>query len=81
MRPRELTLRGFRSYRDEVTFNFRDRHLIGIVGPIGAGKSSILDGVAFALFGKTPRVQKETEELDPPALGFGACPPDLRGRR
>ncbi len=63
MRPRELTLRGFRSYRDEVTFDFRDRRLIGIVGPIGAGKSSILDGVAFALFGKTPRVQKETKSL------------------
>ena len=63
MRPRELTLRGFRSYRDEVTFDLRGRHLIGIVGPIGAGKSSILDGVAFALFGKTPRVQRETKSL------------------
>ncbi|MEP6759090.1 MAG: SMC family ATPase, partial [Actinomycetota bacterium] len=63
MRPHELTLRGFRSYRDEVTFDFRGRHLIGIVGPIGAGKSSILDGVSFALFGKTPRVQKETKSL------------------
>ena len=37
MRPHELTVRGFRSYRDEVTFDFRGRHLIGIVGPIGAG--------------------------------------------
>ena len=63
MRPRELTLRGFRSYRDEVTFDFRGRHLVGIVGPIGAGKSSILDGVAFALFGKTPRVQRDTKSL------------------
>ena len=63
MRPHELTLRGFRSYRDEVTFDFRGRHLVGIVGPIGAGKSSILDGIAFALFGKTPRVQKETKSL------------------
>ena len=63
MRPHELTLRGFRSYRDEVTFDFRDRHLLGIVGPIGAGKSSILDGIAFALFGKTPRVLKETKSL------------------
>jgi exonuclease SbcC len=46
-----------------VTFDFRGRHLVGIVGPIGAGKSSILDGIAFALFGKTPRVQKETKSL------------------
>jgi exonuclease SbcC len=63
MRPRELTLRGFRSYRDEVTFDLRGRHLVGIVGPIGAGKSTILDGVAFALFGKTPRVQRDTKTL------------------
>ena len=63
MRPRELTIRGFRSYREEATFDLRDRHLVGIVGPIGAGKSSILDAIAFALFGKTPRVQRETRSL------------------
>jgi exonuclease SbcC len=63
MRPRELTIRGFRSYRDEATFDLRDRHLVGIVGPIGAGKSTILDAIAFALFGKTPRVQRETRSL------------------
>ena len=63
MRPRELTLRGFRSYRDEVTFDLRGRQLVGIVGPIGAGKSSILDGVAFALFGRTPRIHRETKSL------------------
>ena len=63
MRPRELTLRGFRSYRGEVTFDLRGRRLVGVVGPIGAGKSTILDGVAFALFGKTPRVQRETKTL------------------
>ena len=63
MRPRELTLRGFRSYRDEVTLDFRGRRLVGIVGPIGAGKSTILDAVAFALYGKTPRVQRDTRSL------------------
>jgi exonuclease SbcC len=63
MRPHELTLRGFRSYRDEVTFDFRGRQLIGIVGPIGAGKSTILDAMAFALFGRTPRVQRDTKSL------------------
>jgi energy-coupling factor transporter ATP-binding protein EcfA2 len=63
MRPRELTIRGFRSYRDEATFDLRDRHLVGIVGPIGAGKSTVLDAIAFALFGKTPRVQRDTRSL------------------
>ncbi len=63
MRPHELTMRGFRSWRDEVTFDFRGRRLIGIVGPIGAGKSTILDAMAFALFAKTPRVQRDTKSL------------------
>src|SRR3990170_4062534 len=63
MRPRELTLRGFRSYADETTFDFGDRSLVGIVGPIGSGKSSILDAVAFALYGKTPRIASDTKSL------------------
>jgi exonuclease SbcC len=63
MRPRELTLDGFRSYRDRTTFDLRDRRLIGIVGPIGAGKSTILDGIVFALYGKTPAFERDTRSL------------------
>jgi DNA repair protein SbcC/Rad50 len=63
MRPRELTIRGFRSYADEATFDFSGRSLIGIVGPIGSGKSSILDAVSFALYGKTPRIERDTKSL------------------
>ena len=63
MRPLELTVEGFRSYRSRVTFDWRDRRLVGIVGPIGAGKSSILDAVAFALYGKTPGVGSATKSL------------------
>ena len=57
MRPLELTVEGFRSYRERATFDWRGRRLVGIVGPIGAGKSWILDAIAFALYGKTPRVE------------------------
>ena len=63
MRPRELTIEGFRSYRAAATFDWRDRRLVGIVGPIGAGKSSILDAVAFALYGKTPGIGSATKSL------------------
>jgi len=63
VRPRELTLNGFRSYADEVTFEWTDRRLVGIVGPIGSGKSSILDAIAFALYGKTPRIERDTKSL------------------
>ncbi|NNL13333.1 MAG: SMC family ATPase, partial [Acidimicrobiia bacterium] len=63
MRPLELTLRGFQSYASEQTFDFRDRRLLGVVGPIGSGKSSLLDGIAFALYGKTPRAGRGTRDL------------------
>jgi exonuclease SbcC len=63
MRPRELTLAGFRSYREPTTFDLRGRHLVGVVGPIGSGKSSLLDAVTFALYGKTPTFERETRSL------------------
>jgi len=63
MRPIELTLDGFRSYAGTATFNFEGRRLVGIVGPIGSGKSSILDAVAFALYGRTPRREAGTKAV------------------
>ncbi|MFH1329530.1 MAG: SMC family ATPase [Actinomycetota bacterium] len=63
MRPIELTLSGFRSYAGTATFGFAGRHLVGVVGPMGSGKSSLLDAVAFALYGKTPRVERDTKGL------------------
>lgn len=63
MRPLELSLEGFRSYRSPVTFNFEDRGLFGVVGPTGAGKSSILDGLVFGLYGRTPQIGKDTKKL------------------
>ena len=63
MRPLELKVRNFRSYSGEHIFDFRDRRLVGIVGPIGSGKSSILDGIAFALYGRTPRIGSATKTL------------------
>lgn len=63
MRPLELDLRGFRSYADDTRIGFEDRTLVGIVGPIGSGKSSLLDAISFALFGKTPKVERDTKSL------------------
>lgn len=64
MRPVELRLRNFRSFfGDAATFDFRDRRLVGVVGPIGSGKSSILDAIAFALYGRTPTVGRGTKAL------------------
>ncbi len=63
MRPLRLTLDGFRSYASATTFDFVDRRLVGVVGPIGAGKSTILDGIAFALYGKTHSQAAATKTL------------------
>ena len=64
MRPLELKLRNFRSYfGGESRFDFTDRRLLGIVGPIGSGKSSLLDAIAFALYGRTPTVAANTKSL------------------
>ena len=64
MRPLELRLRNFRSFHgDSHKFDFRNRRLIGVVGPIGSGKSTILDSIAFALYGRTPRIGRGTRSL------------------
>ncbi len=62
MRPLSLRLMGFRSYRDE-TIDFRHHGLVVISGDTGAGKTSILDGISFALFGRTPELGGSRELL------------------
>ena len=51
MRPLTLRMSGLRSYRSEVTIDFGEPGLIAIVGDTGAGKSSILEAIFFALYG------------------------------
>jgi exonuclease SbcC len=51
MRPLELTIEGLRSFRQPVTIDFADRELVAIIGDTGAGKSSILEALTWALYG------------------------------
>jgi exonuclease SbcC len=53
MRPLELTMTSFRSYGSQ-TIDFRRHGLVVISGDTGAGKTSILDAVCYALYGRTP---------------------------
>ncbi|MEW1926797.1 SMC family ATPase [Streptomyces sp. NPDC088360] len=53
MKPLTLTLTGFRSYPGQVTIDFTGTGLVGVVGDTGAGKSSLLDGISYALFRKS----------------------------
>ena len=52
MIPIKLSLSGFLSYREEVEIDFQGFDLACISGANGAGKSSILDAITFALFGQ-----------------------------
>lgn len=63
MKPVRLQLQGFTAFHDRVTVDFSGRHLFAITGPTGAGKSSLLDGMIWALFGKVPRVSNRIGEL------------------
>jgi exonuclease SbcC len=63
VRPLALTLRGFRSHDSETVLSFTGRRLFAIVGPTGAGKSSILDAISFALYGATPAIRSHTRKL------------------
>ena len=53
MRPLLLELTGFRSY-DRARVDWSDHDLVVIGGAAGSGKTSLLDAIAFALFGRTP---------------------------
>ncbi|WP_318205867.1 SMC family ATPase [Streptomyces sp. SCL15-4] len=58
-----LTLTGFRSYPAQTTVDFTGKSLVAVLGDTGAGKSSLLDAIAFALFRKSSWDAKEPRQL------------------
>jgi exonuclease SbcC len=56
MRPVKLEIEGFTSFPERVLIDFDDLDLFAITGPTGAGKTSILDAMLYALYGVTPRI-------------------------
>lgn len=56
MRPQRLTMEGFLAYRHRTEVDFRDADLFVLSGPTGSGKSSVIDGMTFALYGTIPRL-------------------------
>lgn len=60
MRPIRLEVEGFTCYRDrQPALDFSELSLFAIAGPTGAGKSSILDTMLYALYGQVPRLGKQ----------------------
>jgi len=63
VRPYNLTLEGFTSFRDKTEIDFSGLDLFAITGPTGAGKSSLIDAICFALYGQVPRVGDDYKQL------------------
>src|SRR5688572_10929040 len=67
MRPIRLELVGFGPFAASTVVDFAGlagRDLFLIEGPTGAGKTSILDGLCFALYGAVPGARRDaTPEL------------------
>lgn len=55
MRPLRLRMKGFAAFRDDTEVDFSGVELAALVGPTGSGKSTIIDGITFALFGAVAR--------------------------
>ena len=55
MRPLRLLLDGFGSYRQPAAIDFTDVDFFALTGPTGSGKSTVIDGLCFALYGTVPR--------------------------
>ena len=56
MRPLKLELEGFTAFRAPTCLDLADLDLFAITGPTGAGKSSLIDAISYALYGQVPRV-------------------------
>ena len=69
MRPVRLSLEGFTSFKEQTTLDFGALDLFVIHGATGAGKSSLLDAMTYALFGAIPRAQGRGGVADFISLG------------
>jgi DNA repair exonuclease SbcCD ATPase subunit len=73
MRPLRLLLDGFGCYRQPAEADFSDVDFFALTGPTGSGKSTLIDGLCFALYGTVPRWGTESAIAQALAPAAGAC--------
>ncbi|MGB5755790.1 MAG: SMC family ATPase, partial [Acidimicrobiales bacterium] len=55
MRPRRLEVEGFSTFRQRTCLDFDGLELVAFTGATGAGKSTLIDAITFALYGSVAR--------------------------
>ena len=73
MRPVLLEMEGFAAFRERSVVDFAGAEYFALVGPTGAGKSTVIDALTFALYGTVPRWD------DRRAVALGLAPSVNRG--
>lgn len=66
MRPLKLTMSAFGPYAGKESLDFKelkDRSIFLIHGPTGAGKTSILDAICFALYGDSSGAERDGKSM------------------
>lgn len=66
MKPILLKVAGLQSYREMQEIDFTvltETGLFGIFGPTGSGKSSLLDAITLAMYGKVERAVNGTQGI------------------
>ncbi|MEK4302145.1 SMC family ATPase [Oceanobacillus sp. FSL W8-0428] len=66
MQPLRLTLNAFGPYKEKETIDFDELQgntLFVISGKTGAGKTTLFDGIAFALYGKASGSDREDQRM------------------
>ena len=66
MRPLEVILHAFGPYKDKIHVDFNqlnEKGLFAITGPTGAGKTTIFDGICFALYGEASGENRNDQTL------------------
>jgi exonuclease SbcC len=67
VRPLRVKVRGFTAFADEVDLDFAGLDLFAVTGPTGAGKTSLIQAIPIALYGRAPKVADDLRQLISPS--------------
>jgi exonuclease SbcC len=76
LRPLQLELEGFMGWRRRHVLDLEGLDLFAFVGPTGAGKSSLIEAMTFALYGVAPRLDDRRQVA--PVISQGALEARVR---